>query len=84
MGVQKRDPRTFPRFALKKVLACLQHSMFDFLVLRKCNFSTVKFDQKIKSIEEFSLRDVWRLIYMYIYVYIYTYIYTYDLYILSK
>ena len=80
--VQKRDPRTFPRFALKKVLACLQHSMFDFLVLRKCNFSTVKFDQKIKSIEEFSLRDVWRLIYVYIYVYIY--IYTYDLYILSK
>ena len=77
MGVQKRDPRTFPRFALKKVLACLQHSIVEFFV-SELFFHIANLIRRSKPFEEVSLRDVWRLIC------ICMYIYTYDLYILSK
>ena len=79
MGVQKRDPRTFPRFALKKVLACLQHSIVEFFVFRTAVFHVCEFDQKIKvHLRKFLCATYGVLIYMYVYIY------TYDLHILSK
>jgi hypothetical protein len=65
--VQKRDPRTFPRFALKKVLACLQHSILIFC-FPNCIFHVSNLIRRSTPFEKVSLRDVWRLICIYIYI----------------
>ena len=68
--VQTRDPRTFPRFAVKKKRVCVQHFISDFLF--RTEFFTFHFfaDQRIQHSSRSFLRDVWRLRYVYIYIYL--------------
>ena len=73
-GGSKTGSSYIPPLCLEKVLACLQHSMFDCLFSEAAFFTCEFLVRRSNPFKEVSLRDVWRLICICICIYIYIYI----------